>query len=67
MKISYEKLMILLKSNGMSKGDLQEAVDISFGTMAKFGKCEPVSLTVLLKICDFFMCDIGDIMEVIHE
>lgn len=26
-----------------------------------------VSLAVLLKICEFFQCDIGDIMEVVKN
>lgn len=35
--------------------------------MAALSSDKNVSLTVLLKICEFFKCDISDIMEVEHK
>lgn len=35
--------------------------------MAKSGKNKLVSMDVILRICNFLKCDVGDIMEVIPE
>lgn len=35
--------------------------------MSKTNKSEPVSLEVLMRICQVFHCDIGDIYEVILD
>ena len=35
--------------------------------MAKMSKGEPVTLTVLEKICNVLECDIGDVVEKIPE
>jgi DNA-binding Xre family transcriptional regulator len=48
----------------MNKGELAKAAKMSPNTMAKLGKNEVVSLEILLRICEVFQCDIGDIMEV---
>lgn len=47
----------------MQKKDLIEAVGISSSTIAKMGKGEHVSLDVLQRICNFFNCNIGDIVS----
>lgn len=65
--ISYNKLWKLLIDKGMKKSDLREITGISTSSLAKLGRNEPVSLTILLKICNELECDIGDIMEVISE
>lgn len=67
MRISYEKLWHLMKSNKMNKRDLAKAADISSYTMAKLGREEAVSLDVMVRLCKVFHCDIGDLMEVIEE
>ena len=59
--ITYTKLWILLKEKGMKRTDLKEIM--SSATLAKLGKNEPVSSTVIEKICDFLKCQPGDIME----
>lgn len=38
---------------------------ISAGTMCKLNKGEEVALSVLLRICDYLDCDIGDICEAV--
>lgn len=40
-------------------------VGISAGTMCKLNKGEEVALSVLLRICDYLDCDIGDICEAV--
>ena len=59
--ISYVKLWFLLKERGMKRTDLLE--EISSATLAKLGKNEMVSLSVIEKICDYLDCQPGDILE----
>lgn len=66
MRISYDKLWILLQKNEMNKQALSKAANISANTVTKLGKNEPVSMDVLLRICKVFHCDIGDVMEIIE-
>lgn len=67
MRVSYEKLQILMIRNQMKRQDLMRAAKISGSTASKINKNEPVSLEVLMRICKVFHCDIGDICEVILD
>ena len=67
MRISYDKLWRLMKSNKMKKSELAMAAEISKYTMTKLNNDEPVSLDVMMRLCKVFHCDIGDLMEVIEE
>ena len=58
--ITYTQLWILLKSKNMKKTDLLEIM--SSPTLAKLGKNEPVSVSVIEKICDYLNCQPADIM-----
>ena len=49
------------------KKELQEAAGISQGLITKMGRDEPVTTTVLMKICQALGCDIGDIMEIVPD
>lgn len=51
----------------MNKGDLMKAADISNGTVAKMTKGEPVSMIVLMKICEKLDCDIGDLVHFVKD
>ena len=53
----------MLIDKNMYKKDLAAELNISSATMAKMGKGENVSMDVLLKICDYMDCNIGDIMS----
>ena len=64
MPISYNKLWKLLIDKSMMKKDLMAEAKISPSTMAKMGKNEPVSMEVLIRICQVLKCDIGDICEI---
>lgn len=59
--IVYTKLWLLLKERDMKKTDLLRV--ISSPTLAKLGKNEPVSISIIEKICDFLDCQPGDIMS----
>ena len=67
MSISYNGLWKLLIDKNMNKGDLMKAADISNGTVAKMTKGEPVSMIVLIKICEKFDCDIGDLVHFVKD
>lgn len=47
----------------MQKKDLIDKIGVSSTTIAKMGKGEKVSLDVLERICNYFNCDIGDVMS----
>lgn len=65
MKISYKKLWIMLAEKEMSRQKFREKLDISSGTMTKLNKGKDVSLQTLLRICEYFGCNIGDICDAI--
>jgi len=66
MKISYKKLWMLLIEKEITKPTLRKELGLSTGTMSKLNKGEDVALSVLLRICDYLNCDIGDICEAVR-
>lgn len=66
MKISYKKLWVQLIERDITKVVLKRDLGISAGTMSKLNKGEEVSLSILLRICDYLNCDIGDICEAVR-
>lgn len=66
MKISYKKLWVMLIQRDITKVQLRTDVGISAGTMSKLNKGEDVTLSVLLRICDYLDCDIGDICQAVR-
>lgn len=67
MAISYNRLWKLLIDKKMSKADLRKAAEIAPNTMTKLRRDEPVSLSVLEKICETLNADFGEIMEFIPQ
>ena len=67
MAVDYSKLWKLLIDKKMNKSHLREMAHISTNAVAKLGKNEPVAMETLDKICKVFNCDIGDVMEFVHE
>ena len=65
--ISYKKLWKRLIDNDMMKKDLQTKAEISWNSVTKMSKGEPVKMEVLMKICHALKCDIGDIVEFVEE
>ena len=64
-KISYTKLWKLLVDHKMSKCDLRKAINLAPNTMTKLRRDEEVAMSVLVRICEYFGCDIGDIVELV--
>ena len=61
MEISYKKLWVMLIQKDITKSQLRTDIGLSAGTMSKLNKGEEVALSILLRICDYLECDIGDI------
>ena len=65
MCISYKKLWVLLIEKDIARAQMRRDLKIATGTMSKLNKGEEVALSVLLRICDYLDCDIGDICSVV--
>ena len=67
MKISYKKLWIMLVEKEMTKQELRKKLNLATGTMTKLSKGQIVSLTVLLRICEHFNCNIGELCDALPD
>lgn len=63
MSVSYNGLWKLLIDKNLKKTDLIEEIGISSSTLAKMGRGDEVSLSVLSKICNKYDCDCGDLIS----
>ena len=66
METSYKKFWVILIQKYITKVLLRAEVGISAGTMSKHDTRENVSLSALLRICNYWTCDIGDIYECVR-
>lgn len=66
MKISYKKLWIMLIEREISSATLRKDLNIATGTMTKLRRNEEVALSVLLRICEYLDCNIGDICDAVR-
>ena len=67
MRISYKKLWILLIEKEISPATLRKDLNIATGTMTKLRKNEEVALSILLRICEYLDCNIGDICDAVKK
>ena len=67
MKISYKKLWVLLAEREISKLEFREALQLASGTMTKLNKGQEVSMSIILRVCEFLDCNIGDICDAVRE
>ena len=65
MQISYKKLWIRLIEREISPATLRKDLNIATGTMTKLRRNEEVALSVLLRICEYLDCNIGDICDAV--
>lgn len=63
MSINYKKLWMLLIEKNISQADFRKDLNIATGTMTKLRRNEEVALSVLLRICEYLECNIGDICD----
>lgn len=64
--ISYKKLWIALIEKDISPATLRKDLNIATGTMTKMRRNEEVALSVLLRICEYLDCNIGDICDAVR-
>jgi len=67
MDISYKKLWILLIERDISPSDFRKDLNIATGTMTKLRRNEEIALSVLLRICEYLNCNIGDICDAVDK
>ena len=65
VKVSYKKLWIKLAEKEIAKVTLRKDLNIATGTMTKLRRNEEVALSVLLRICEYLDCNIGDICDAV--
>ena len=63
MSFSYKPLWKLLIDNDMSKKDLMQKTGISKSTMDKMGRSDYVSMEIIDRLCQYFNCNIEDIVS----
>ena len=64
VRLTYEKLKIKMIRNRLEWKDMKIIFAFSSHAIVKLKNDENVSMDVLLRICDYFKCDIFEIMEV---
>ena len=65
--VSYKPLFKLLLDRDISKAQLRDMCGYSTAVATKLNKNEPVSLTIILTICDKLDCRIEDILDTVSE
>ena len=63
LSICYNKLWKLLIDKKISQTDFRREVEIAYTTMKKLKDDEVVSLEVLLRICTYLDCNVGDVLD----
>ena len=66
MRMSYKKLWLMLVEKEISQDTLRKDLKIATGTMTKLRRNEEVALSVLLRICEYLDCNIGDICDAVR-
>lgn len=67
MGFTYNRLWKKLIDEDMNKTDLQKNVGLSAATVAKLGKNETVNMDILARICEYFDCELDEIINYIPE
>ena len=60
-------MWVLLVEREISPIDLRKNLNIATGTMTKLRRNEEVALSVLLRICEYLDCNIGDICDFVKK
>ena len=63
MRINYKKLWVMLAEKEIWEVKFRKDLNIATGTMTKLRRNEEVALSVLLRICKYLECNIGDICD----
>ena len=57
---------VMLVEKEISQATLRKDLNIATGTMRKLRRNEEVALSVLLRICEYLDCNIGDICDAVR-
>ena len=57
---------VMLVEKEISQATLRKDLNIATGTMTKLRRNEEVALSVLLRICEYLDCNIGDICDAVR-
>ena len=60
-------MWVLLVEREISPADLRKDLNIATGTMTKLRRNEEVALSVLLRICEYLNCNIGDVCDFVKK
>ncbi|MEG7531168.1 MAG: helix-turn-helix transcriptional regulator [Hungatella sp.] len=58
---------MLILERDMKKTEVRIAAGISPSTFSKMNRNEYVAMEVLVKLCKVLHCNIGDIVDVVHD
>lgn len=64
-EMRYKKLWVMLAEKEISQVTFRKDLSIATGTMTKLRRNEEVALSVLLRICGYLECNIGDICDAV--
>jgi len=53
--------------HNMNKTQLRQKAGLSSNVIAKMSKNDSVSMDTLVRICQIFQCDVGDIVEITED
>ena len=67
MDITYKKLWKLLIDRELKKKDLQHLAGISPSSVSKLSTNKPVSMDVLVCVCQALGVDFGDVVELVPK
>jgi len=63
LSFSYKPLWKLLIDKDMTKEEFKSKVKVSHSTVIKMNKGENVAMEILDRICNYFECELADIVE----
>lgn len=66
MRISYKKLWLMLVEKEISPATIRKDLSIAPGTMTKLRRNEEVALSILIRLCEYLNCNIGDICDAVR-
>ena len=66
MRMSYKKLWLMLVEKEITQATFRKDLNIATGTMTKLRRNEEVALSVLIRICEYLDCNIGDICDAVR-
>ena len=67
MAWSYNRLWVMLIYKNIKRTQLVELAGLNAAAIARMGKGQTVTMDILGKLCEYFHCNVEDIVEYIPE